>query len=386
MALGLARLLGTQGFGVFPAMNAVAVLAAAVAVLGQNATILRAADAPDPRGPLRDAAGTVGVATLVVFGPLLAAGGALGLTDHRPAAVVALGAAALTFALAWAEIGIAAVQAQSRLWLAIAPRELIWRGASGVGGLLLAGRIAPGPLASAVAAAVLLFLCVAAQVARAGLPGGRLVLRPRWRPVRAGFGRAAGALSGLALASLSVVVIAAVMGPSTAGAFFVAQRIAQIAGLPLIAANSARARDIAVAHASGDAERLGRVLARDRLTTIAATVLLGSAAFAGAGPLLSLWGAEAAAMRDPLAILICGAMINALCGPTGQVMTLCRGHRALLGQTLVVQGAALALPPAIAWEGARGAALASPLAVLAGNLVAVTGIRRRLGVDPGIGG
>ena len=41
-------------------MNAVAVLAAAVAVLGQNATILRAADAPDPRGPLRDAAGTVG--------------------------------------------------------------------------------------------------------------------------------------------------------------------------------------------------------------------------------------------------------------------------------------------------------------------------------------
>ena len=213
------------------------------------------------------------------------------------------------------------------------------------------------------------------------------MLRPRWRPVRAGFGRAAGALSGLALASLSVVVIAAVMGPAAAGAFFVAQRIAQIAGLPLIAANSARARDIAVAHASGDAERLGRVLARDRLTTIAATVLLGSAAFAGAGPLLSLWGAEAAAMRDPLAILICGAMINALCGPTGQVMTLCHGHRALLGQTLVIQGAALALlPPAIAWDGARGAALVSTLAVLAGNLVAVGWIRWRLGVDPGIGG
>lgn len=36
MALGLARLLGTQGFGVFPAMNAVAVLAAAVAVLGRT--------------------------------------------------------------------------------------------------------------------------------------------------------------------------------------------------------------------------------------------------------------------------------------------------------------------------------------------------------------
>lgn len=174
MALGLARLLGAQGFGVFAAMNAVAVLAAAVAVLGQNATILRAADAPDPLGPVRDAAGTVGVATLVVVGALLAAGGALGLSDHRPAAVVALGAAALTFALAWAEIGIAAVQAQRRLWLAIAPRELIGRGASGVDGLLLAGRIAPGPLASAVAAAMLLLLCVAAQVARAGLPGGRL--------------------------------------------------------------------------------------------------------------------------------------------------------------------------------------------------------------------
>ncbi|WP_156965359.1 hypothetical protein [Paracoccus sphaerophysae] len=53
-----------------------------------------------------------------------------------------------------------------------------------------------------------------------------MVLRPRWRPDRAGFGRAASALSGLALASLSVVVIAAVMGPSAAGAFFVAQRIA----------------------------------------------------------------------------------------------------------------------------------------------------------------
>lgn len=50
----------SHGFGVFATMNAVAVLAAAVAVLGQNATILRAADAPDPRGPLRDAAGTVG--------------------------------------------------------------------------------------------------------------------------------------------------------------------------------------------------------------------------------------------------------------------------------------------------------------------------------------
>lgn len=92
-------------------------------------------------------------------------------------------------------------------------------------------------------------------------------------------------------------------------------------------------------------------------------------------------------MRDPLAILICGAMINALCGLTGQVMTLCHGHRALLGQTLVIQGAALALlPPAIAWDGARGAALVSTLAVLAGNLVAVGWIRRWLGVDPGIGG
>lgn len=177
------------------------------------------------------------------------------------------------------------------------------------------------------------------------------------------------------------------MGPAAAGAFFVAQRIAQIAGLPLIAANSARARDIAVAHASGGAERLGRVLARDRLTTIAATVLLGSAAFAGAGPLLSLWGAEAAAMRDPLAILICEAMINALCGLTGQVMTLCHGHRALLGQTLVIQGGdagAAAAGDRLGWR-ARGGASLDP------RRPGGEPGRRRLdppaaGVDPGIGG
>ncbi|WP_156965358.1 polysaccharide biosynthesis protein [Paracoccus sphaerophysae] len=115
-----------------------------------------------------------------------------------------------------------------------------------------------------------------------------------------------------------------------------------------------------MAHASGGAERLGRVLARDRLTTIAATVLLGSAAFAGAGPLLSLWGAEAAAMRAPLAILICGAMINALCGLTGQVMTLCHGHRALLGQTLVIQGGdagAAAAGDRLGWRARGGASL-----------------------------
>ena len=394
MTLALARMLGPEQFGLFAAMLSLATLAGAAATLGQNTAIQRLGD-PAARGPgaasrIRAATiratGTVTTAALVLAVCGLVAAVVLAAAGLGTASRIVAGAALLVPPLALAEPALAAAQMRGRLWLALAPRDIAWRLGLAVAALALAGRWHSTAFTTAAGAALGLAACVAVQLRLTGVASPLRMIPPRWRPGEAAFGRALAAVAAIAAASLSVVVLAAMLGPLVSGAFFAAQRIAQIAALPLHAARTAHLAPLAAAHVAGDRQALSRALAKMRRASVLPTLILGAAAVAAGGRLLGLFGADPGQMRAALAILAASAVVHALSGPAGLLMMLCGGHRALLRQTLVIEGLALAgLPIGVALAGPTGAALVLAGGVVVNNLAAISWSRRRLGVDPGIG-
>lgn len=389
MTLALARMLGPQQFGLFAAMLSLATLAGVAATLGQNTAIQRLGD--PARAPRRvrvatiRATGTVMTAALVTVAGGLAAAAVAGVAGHATAAAILAGAALLALPLALAEPALAAAQMRGRLWLALVPRDIVWRLGLAAAALWWAGW-SGNALAVAAAAALWLTLCVAAQmvVTRTGPP--LALLRPRWRPGDAAFGRAAAAVSAIAAPSLAILVLTAMLGPAASGAFFAAQRIAQVAALPLHAARSAHLAAIAAAYAAGDRAALDRALARIRRGSVLPSLGLGLAAVALGDHLLGLFGAGSPTMRVTLAILVTTVVSQALCGPSSLVMMLTGGHRALLRQTILFEGLALALVPVgVTLAGAPGAAMVLAGGAVGGQLAAIRWLRRHLSVDPGIG-
>lgn len=391
MALGAARLLGPEGFGTWASMLALATLASTAAVLGQDVAILRAgAGDAAPDDAAGRSAGIVCAAGLGIAGALLGLAAACAAADRRAAAAIALGAAILTLPLAQADVARAAAQARGWLWGALGARDILWRLA--VAALAVAAAMAApgappiGPVGFALAAAGLLTLCIALQLRLTRGLRGRAMLRPRRGADRTDGGRMLAALAAAGSGNLSVLVVAAALGPASAGAFFAAQRIAQLAALPLHAARSAEAGAIAAAHAGGRSGALAPILARMRRATILPTLVLGGAAVLAGDRALALFDVAPGAAWAALPVLVGALAIQALGGPTSQLMMLCGGHRAALRQTLAIEGAALAaLPFAVLAAGATGAALTLAGAALLGNLAGIIWTRRTLGVDPGIG-
>lgn len=388
MTLALARMLGPAQFGLFAAMLSLATLAGVAATLGQNTAIQRLGD--PARAPRRvraatiRATGTVMTAALVTSGTGLAGAAAAGAAGQTTAAAIMAGAALLALPLALAEPALAAAQMRGRLWLALAPRDILWR--LGLAAAALAASWPGNALAVAAAAALWLTLCVAAQMVLTGAGPPLALLRPRWRPDDAAFGRAAAAFSGIAAPSLTILVLTAMLGPAASGGFFAAQRIAQIAALPVHASRTAHLAALAAAFAADDRAALNGALARIRRRSVLPSLGLGLAAVVLGDPLLGLFGTGSPTMRVTLAILVTTGVAQALCGPTSLLMMLTGGHRALLRQTILFEGLALALVPVgVTLAGAPGAAIALAGGAVGGQLAAIRWLRRHLGVDPGIG-
>ena len=386
MTLVLARCLGAAEFGRFAAMSALASLVSTAAALGQNVTVLRAGSTRGSRAAVLRATGTALTAALVSSLALMLLAAAVRASGQAGLAAVLAGAAALSLPLTLAELTLAAAQARGRLWLALAPRDVVWRLALAVVALTSAGRWRPDALSVALAAAALLMGTVVVQARiTSAVPLSR-ILRPRWSPDAGARGRALAALSGMLAANLSVLVLGAILGPAAAGGFFAAQRIAQIAALPLYAARSALAAPVAANHAAGDRAALTRTLARGSRAAIAPTLLLALATILAADPLLRLFGIAPDQFRLTLIMLTAAIAFHALSGPTGLVLMLCGGHHALLRQTLLAEGAALTLiPVCVALAGPAGAAAALMAGTVLGNFAAISWARRHLGVDPGLG-
>jgi len=162
----------------------------------------------------------------------------------------------------------------------------------------------------------------------------------------------------------------------------VAQRIAMLASFVLIAVNLVVAPRFVKLHSQGDMDGLKELVAYSvRLMLFFSIPILIIMIFFSK-QLVGLFGPEYTGGAKFLQILAIGQFINTASGSVGYLLTL-TGNEKSMRNTMLIAGffavaASLILVPLY---GATGGAIATALAVVLENLIAVWFVRRRLGIN-----
>jgi O-antigen/teichoic acid export membrane protein len=392
--LVLARWLGAAGFGAYAVPLSVVAVLTFPATLGLDKATLRFLpeymNAPGLyRGFIRFAG------TITIIGSLAAGAVAVllgfGLSSfgstYGAGVKAAAGLGTLMPAIAMAS---AVARSHGRAFVAVAPGELLRPAIVlfAVGGLIWVG--ADG---SAEKALVLITIGAAAalgiqfMVLRRDM-GQIAPCRPEYMQ-RTWLGLALPMLAvaglSLALAHGNIILVAALLEPSDAGAYVAAVKISALVAMVLTAANALAAPTYAQLHATGASHELATVV-RHCAHLIFWPTLLVAGVTAIAGPwMLTLAGSEFASAYPALLVLIVGQLVNAGMGSVGYLTQLTGDqHGALftLGVSAVVNLIlSLALIPVF---GIVGAALASATSMVLWNIWLHRRVVRRLGVYPAI--
>ncbi|WP_165767711.1 lipopolysaccharide biosynthesis protein [Marivivens niveibacter] len=198
---------------------------------------------------------------------------------------------------------------------------------------------------------------------------------------RAEWALCGGEISRQWLQQAATFVVAIMLGPVSAGAFFAAQRLSNLLSIGLIGTNQVSGPIIARSWHAGQFQRLQSVM-----TTVSVAALTFS--LIGFG-FYSVWGAWLLAQFDPAfsdahIVLIClafGQLVNAACGPNGHLLNLAGQEKATLFISIVA-GIANILCTAIGITlyGLIGAAIGSTIATILWNVWCTTLCAKRLNI------
>ncbi|WP_417493217.1 lipopolysaccharide biosynthesis protein [Maricaulis sp.] len=393
MFIAIARALDAEGFGVFGVAFSTATLGAVVIGFGQKAYILRRAPvllaAHKPAAVRR-----LNLRALLVFAILTLAMAGLGLLAN-PFGAVAMppslwlwvtGAAGL-FALA--DYQQSAARSAGVFFRALTPRDIIWRiiaiafAFAGAGASWMSVENLFAALVLSLAALLLLQLALLPP-----LQPGLGTLEPEDRNrvwLAASSGLWGVAIVQALIPNLSVLASGLILDVDTAGRLFAALRTAMLLQIFQMAANLVIAPSISRLKAENDLARLQK---ESRLITLLAAfpllALLLLFALAG-GWVMSIFGAEHAGSGPILLILALGFSVNALCGPTAQMMESLHDERMLF----VILAASALLSTLLIFAlgdafGVIGVAVAVSLHSVFWNLAAYFRIWRRHGIRVGL--
>lgn len=398
MLVAFARMLGADDYGRFGVMLNLGIVLSTAIGFGLPTTILRwwpeylvKNDYAKAAGVMTGSLRLLGYAStlLIVAGAIVSATGFWqNLFGFRWGALTV---AVLASATIFGDFFSGALRATDRTVFAMAPRDILWRIASPA--LAYAIMRGTGVANAAVATAcVIAMLSIIDLVQYVGLrrvvasvvhavtpqqdwPVWRKTLVPIW---------GAAVLTAL-IQQLDVVVVSSMLGPAEAGAYFAAQKTANLLGLAMIAGGLVGA-PIMAAHFHGkrisDLQKLCRMIA----IAIAATTMIGVVVEVIFGrQLLGIFDASFVAFYPVLMVLCIGYAIDSLSGPNAYLMQVVGLERSYLRIMAVVYCLVLALQVAlIPRYGAIAAAGANALGTCLWNIAAIWLLRRKIGVDPSV--
>lgn len=338
MLLAIARATTAEQYGIFAVAFSVAMSASLCALLGQHWAITRfwpqwmgQDEGLKARSILRLSIVVVGLG-LGAAAAIMLLGGALNLVTEAPwTFAVAAGTALFMFAFGWAEFASAGLRVQGYIVIALAPRDVVWRAAVCV---MFAAAATAGWSFRAewiiVTIGALLLLFVAPQIgmlyrASAGATMQLLPAADRTAISKYSIVMWAATTVELARTYAGVVIVSAFLGVEDAGAYFAADRTANILSFILLAINLVSAPLISRYYHSGRIEFVRLVVGLSGLGA-------GLAALTGL-VLFFFFGADILAFFKPsygsylpvLLILACGQFIVAAAGPVGNLLVL-TGH------------------------------------------------------------
>ncbi|MDO8862441.1 polysaccharide biosynthesis C-terminal domain-containing protein [Haliea sp. E1-2-M8] len=168
----------------------------------------------------------------------------------------------------------------------------------------------------------------------------------------------------------NTLLLGLIGGPLAAASFFVADRLAQLAGMPGAVTSAVIQPWLASAHAEGDRARLQRVVTQAAHVSLWPSVVAAALLFTAGPWLLALFGGEFAAALPVLVALLLAQLCAVLFGHCQQVLVM-SGHQQQVMRLTVLAAALhlLVLAVLIPVLGALGAALAS----IASSLLLATG-------------
>jgi O-antigen/teichoic acid export membrane protein len=190
---------------------------------------------------------------------------------------------------------------------------------------------------------------------------------------------------GILMANLDVIMVGYFVSAASAGIYRASAQFAGLVAFGLAASNAIVAPLIAELFSSGQRNELRAVLrysvAMVTVGSIAAVLFMGIFG----SSLLGIFGYEFRGGYQALLILLVGQTMNALCGPTGFLMTM-TGHeyeamRIFVVATVVNILLNLALVPTL---GLVGGAIANAVGISMWNLMILVFLRGRLRIDPSI--
>jgi O-antigen/teichoic acid export membrane protein len=189
-------------------------------------------------------------------------------------------------------------------------------------------------------------------------------------------------LSDLLIKHGSTLALGIIGGPAAAAAFFVSDRLAQLATVPRSVVGSVVQPWLASAHAESDREDLQRTVRHAGHATLWPTLLAVIGLLALGSFLLGLFGGEYRDAYPVLAVLLAAHLLGAALGPAQQVLIM-SGLQSLVLRVMVVAATThlIALFLLIPLLGALGAAASTLISTSVARAGCLFLVRSRLDLD-----
>lgn len=179
----------------------------------------------------------------------------------------------------------------------------------------------------------------------------------------------------------NVLLVGSLAGPAAAGAYFAAERLAQLASIPQSVVSSVNQQSMAAAHATQNAAGLQKITTQSAHGSLWPTLLIGVGLTVLATPLLQMFGDDFPTARVALIALAVSNVIGVALGPAQDVLIM-TGRQKRIPYIMMIcaavhLGALCLLVPSF---GALGAALSSIVSGLIANVWLMWVARREAGI------
>lgn len=392
----LARISGTQEYGVFVIAFTWLTILALVAGLGVDQTLLRLVAAYRVREAFGALAGLLAWGQRLVWlsgtGAALVTALAVWLAGDRldPGLQRTLWLVCLALPLAGQiNLRLQALRSLRRYALGLIPEKLfkplIFMGAIWMlhhSGIAVGGAQAM----TALLIATLLSLLLLSHWLRIGLPPETFTAVPErnhreWLRLSLPLLVVSG--MNMLLSNTDIVMLGIFAGAREAGIYSAASRIANVIAFGLVMVNSIAAPLFSELHAANKLGGLQRLISFAAAGTTLLVLLAGAAISLFGRELLQLFGPEFAAGYHALLVLCVGQLVNAWCGSVGYLLSM-TGHQNTAARILTLSavinivGNAMLIPR----YGIVGAAITTAATTMIWNLAMVVEVRRRLDLHP----
>lgn len=375
----LAHTMDINDFGVVGALLSATFLLSVLGVVGQRVVLLRfvppylgGEDRAGMTGIVNRAFQVAAIGTTAVFAVVSIATLVVGLLGYVEGWPILILGYLLIPLQGWIDMQAHLSRAYRSIVLALLPKEVLWRGITGV--VIVAVFLVNGgvtldlPIVVGLLVIVLLVLVVAQSLAMKeylGNPplslGGHHVVPATWGPTVLPFWISS--VSSIMFANVDVIVVGIMAGGEAAGLYFAANRVVQVLNFFLMSQTIVIGPMVSEAYARGKNDHVRRLVASATIQSAIPTIALAVVLTVAAPWIMGLFGSAFAQSVPILQILSVSVVFAVVLGPSDLIMNMCdRERECMIASAICIALGILLIFLGAWWGGLLGTAIGVLLA------------------------